>query len=126
MYREEDLYYGPAHNNLGVIFLDRGDLYEAANEFEWARKLLPGDPDPRLNLALTLERAGRIEDAIAGYRTALDVRGEHLPSMQALARCQVRYGREDDQTPRLLDTIALRGDAEWREWARGRLARTRP
>ena len=32
----EDLFFGPAHNNLGVVFLNRGDLYAAANEFESA------------------------------------------------------------------------------------------
>ena len=66
-----DLYYGPGHNNLGVMYLKQGQLYEAANEFEWARKLMPGHPDPRMNLALTLERAGRIDEALATYETAL-------------------------------------------------------
>ena len=32
-----DIFFGPAHNNLGVLFLQRGELFEAANEFEWAR-----------------------------------------------------------------------------------------
>ena len=85
-----DLYHGPAHNNLGVIFLERGELFEAANEFEWARKLLPGHPDPRLNLGLTLERAGRDLQAIERYRAALEVVPEHIPTIQALARLMVR------------------------------------
>ncbi len=63
-----DLYHGPAHNNLGTLLLQQGKLYEAAGEFEWAKKLLPGHPDPRLNLALTLEKAGRTDDAIANYK----------------------------------------------------------
>lgn len=54
-----DLFHGPAHNNLGVLFLNAGQLYEAAGEFEWARKLMPGHPDPRLNLGLALERGDR-------------------------------------------------------------------
>lgn len=29
-----DLYHGPAHNNLGVLYLKQGELYEAAHEFE--------------------------------------------------------------------------------------------
>jgi len=66
-----DLVYGPAHNNLGVVYLERGDLYAAANEFEWARKLMPGHPDPRTNLALTLERAGQEYRALARYDPAL-------------------------------------------------------
>jgi Tfp pilus assembly protein PilF len=56
----KDLYCGPAHNNLGVLYLKEEKLYEAANEFEWAKKLMPGHPDPRVNLALVLERAGKI------------------------------------------------------------------
>jgi hypothetical protein len=50
-----DLSYGPAHNNLGVLRLKRGDLSEAANEFEWARKLIPEHPDRRFSRAPTLE-----------------------------------------------------------------------
>ena len=113
-----DLYHGPAHNNLGVLFLDRGELYEAANEFEWARKLMPGNPDPRLNLGLTLERAGRIDEAIEQYKTAIEVTPGHLPSIKAMVRTQLRYDREDDRTSRYLSDIRLRSsDPSWTSWA---------
>lgn len=117
-----DLYHGPAHNNLGVLHLKRGELYEAANEFEWARKLMPGHPDPRLNLALTLERAGRIDEALAACDSALEVYPGHIAATQALARLQLRHRRADDRTRGLLEEIALRGDADqWRRWARAAL-----
>ncbi|TVQ55029.1 MAG: hypothetical protein EA377_04230 [Phycisphaerales bacterium] len=120
-----DLYHGPAHSNLGVVFLNQGKLYEAANEFEWARKLMPGHPDPRLNLALTLERAGRYNDALATYATALEVYPGHIPSMQAITRLQIRTGRTDTQTRGYLEDIALRGDSEkWRDWAKFQLTRS--
>lgn len=118
-----DLFHGPAHNNLGVLFLNQGRLYDAAEEFEWARKLMPGHPDPRLNLALTLERAGLIADALDGYESALALHASHIPTIQALARLQARSGQTNDQTSRMLQTIALRGESEeWRQWARSRLA----
>ncbi len=118
-----DLYNGPAHNNLGVVFLNQGHLYEAASEFEWGRKLMPGAPDPRLNLALTLERAGRTKEALDTYRTALEVYPGHIQSMQAIARLQVRAGKTDDMTGEYLREIAMRGDSElWRAWAQSRLA----
>ena len=121
-----DLYYGPGHNNLGVIYLKQGQLYEAANEFEWARKLMPGHPDPRMNLALTLERAGRIEEALATYGSALEVYPNHLPTIQAVARLQLRHNRDDDRTAEFLNKIALRGETdEWREWARLQMTRQR-
>ena len=124
--RGPDLYHGPAHNNLGVLYLNQGKLYEAANEFEWAGKLMPGHPDPRMNLALTLERAGRIDAAADAYATSLEAYPNHIPSMQALARLQLRHSLSNDQTPELLEAIAMRGDSEqWRQWARYQLSRER-
>lgn len=114
-----DLYHGPAHNNLGVLLLRRDRLYEAAEEFEWARKLLPDHPEPRLNLAITLERGGRFADALEAARAALEVRPGHLPSIQEIALIQVREGFCDDQTGGRLDTIVARTtDPSWRDWAR--------
>lgn len=122
-----DLYHGPAHNNLGVLHLTRGELYEAANEFEWARKLMPGHPDPRLNLALTLERAGRIDEALAACDAALEVYPGHIATTQALARLQLRHRRTDDRTRELLEEIVMRGETEqWRQWARGQLLSDSP
>lgn len=120
-----DLYDGRAHNNLGVLYLNRGMLYEASGEFEWARKLMPGHPDPRLNLGLALERAGRHDEALASYGAALEVYANHLPSLRALASLQLRTGRSDDRTMAALREIALRGDAIWRAWARVEMASLR-
>lgn len=114
-----DIHHGPAHNNLGVYWLSQNALYEAANEFEWARKLMPGHPDPRMNLAFTLERAGRVDEALANYESALEVYPNHIATMQALTRLQIRRRRPDDRTSEMLKEIALAGEtAEWREWAK--------
>ena len=119
-----DLYHGPAHNDLGVLFFRQGKLYEAANEFEWARKLLPGSPDPRLNLALVLERAGQTKEAFAAFDSALEAAPEHVPTMQAYARLAVRAGRHDEKTANALKLVALRGeDDAWRRWAQMEVTR---
>lgn len=121
-----DLYHGPAHNDLGVVYLKKGKLYEAAGEFEWSRKLMPGHPDPRMNLALTLERAGRVDDALRTYASALEVYPGHIPTLQALTRLQLRQRRTDESLRHHLELIALEGDSDgWREWARKQLAFTR-
>lgn len=117
-----DLFYGPAHNNLGVLYLKEGKLYEAANEFEWARKLMPGHPDPRMNLALTLEKAGQVDEAIRTYETALEVYPGHVPTLQALALLRTKKG--GDVPREALETISLHGETkEWRRWAAQTLAR---
>ena len=119
-----DLFFGPAHNNLGVLHLRRGNLYEAASEFEWARKLMPGHPDPRLNLAITLEKAGRSDDALSTYTAALEVYPDYLPAVQGLASLSIRAGKEDARLPGWLQAIALRSeDPKWREWSLRHLAK---
>ncbi len=117
----KDLFFGPAHNNLGVVFLHQKKLYEAAHEFEWARKLLPGNPDPRVNLALTLERAGRLEEAFKTYETALEVAPEDLTAIEGLASLAVRTRRDEPRLHGWLEAIALVADDPWRSWARLRM-----
>jgi tetratricopeptide (TPR) repeat protein len=113
-----DLFHGPAHNNLGVVLLAKGRLYDAAAEFEWAKKLMPASPDPRINLALVLDKAGRCEDAIAAARAAVDLSEEHLPALQTLARLQIGCDRTDASTIAALDKIAFMTPEEsWRDWA---------
>jgi Tfp pilus assembly protein PilF len=113
-----DLYFGPAHNNLGVVFLAQGKRYEAAQEFEWAKKLLPGHPDPRVNLGLCFEDAGRLDETLEHYATALEVHPGYLPAIQGAASATLRMGRPDQRLRGWLDEIALRGEsADWRGWA---------
>ena len=113
-----DLHFGPAHNNLGVLFLAKGNLYSASSEFEWARKLMPGHPDPRLNLAIALERGGQINDAILAYEAVLEIRPELDTAMIGLAATQLRHQRADERTAQLLGKIAKDGkDPAVRQWA---------
>ncbi len=113
-----DIFHGQAHNNLGVIFLRREEFYEAAHEFEWARKLLPGQPDPRVNLALTLDHAGQFEEAFGAYETALEVAPGYLPAIQGIARASQRVGRDDARLEGWLERIAIEATEDgWREWA---------
>ena len=80
---------------------------------------MPGNPDPRVNLAMTLERAGQTDEALACYRSALDVAPEHVPALQGLAGILIRSGRTDETTQRALRIIAVQGTTEqWRQWAR--------
>jgi Flp pilus assembly protein TadD len=122
-----DLYHGPAHNDLGITLLRRSDLYGAASEFEWAARLMPNHPDPRMNLALTLEKAGRVDEALTAYATALEVYQGHIPTIEAMTRLQIKSGKTNEKTRTNLEEIAYKGETEkWREWARLQLTRTLP
>jgi Flp pilus assembly protein TadD len=72
-----------------------------------------------MNLAIVLERAGRTDEALSTYATALEAYPGHLPTMEALALLQIKAGKTDQRTKHMLDEIALRGESErWRDWAR--------
>jgi tetratricopeptide (TPR) repeat protein len=115
---DHDLYHGPAHNDLGVILHAQGKLYAAAQEFEWARKLMPGHPDPRVNLAMVLEQGGKHADSLQAAAAALELRPGYLPAIQAIAWVQLRNGLADTSTAGHLDAIATRSDDPiWRDWA---------
>jgi Flp pilus assembly protein TadD len=115
---ENDLYNGPAHNDLGVLLQEQGKLYDAASEFEWARKLMPGNPEPRLNLAIVLSTGGKVEAALAAAETALEVRPGYLPAVQTLAVLQLKYQHANEKTDTYLRLIATNSNsAEWRNWA---------
>ena len=59
-------------NNLGVILMSSGREPEAAQEFDAAVRLSPGNPDYHVNLGLALaQMPGRLPDAIAEYQKAL-------------------------------------------------------
>ncbi|MBX3316165.1 MAG: hypothetical protein KF902_04790 [Phycisphaeraceae bacterium] len=76
-----------------------------------------------MNLAMTLESAGRNDEVLAADGTALEVAPEHIAAMQAMASLQIRTDKADDRTLDMLREIALRGDDEsWRSWAQGQLA----
>jgi tetratricopeptide (TPR) repeat protein len=119
-----DPFDGAAHNDLGVLCLRQSRLYEAATEFEAARKLLPGSADPRLNLGLTFEKAGLYDRAFSAYDAALESSPTHIRTIQAIARLTLRTGRTSDRLSGLLEDIALRGEtSNWRTWAKEQMSR---
>ena len=59
-----------AHDALGVIEAQRGDLRQATGEFEQAVRLRPGLVAPQRNLANALIGQGRTTDAIARLEQA--------------------------------------------------------
>jgi Flp pilus assembly protein TadD len=121
-----DLFHGPAHNNLGVLYFRQGRLYEAAHEFEWAKKLMPGHPDPKVNLGLVLARAGRAQDAIHSFEQALGASPGYLPATQGLAWVLARENWRDSRLGRHLEEIAYRSEEPgWQSWASEMLAKRR-
>lgn len=118
-----DVMNGPAHNNLGKVYYHQHKLYLAAWEFQYAAKLMPGVPEPRNNLGLVFESAGRLDEAVTSYDEAMSLAPDNAQFIGNLARARIRRGDGDETVRELLRRLVLRETRpDWAEWARGRLA----
>lgn len=121
---EQDLYYAPAHNNLGLVLLQTQRYYEAAWEFDYAAKLNPRAIEPRQNLGLLYENLGQLDRAVTEYEAALEIDPNHVVAMRHLARVYIKAGRQDNGLKDLLERLLhIPSDREWDVWIRGQLIR---
>src|SRR5438094_379686 len=121
---EADLMYGPAHNNMGLVYYHQGKLYPAAWEFQSAIKLMPYQPEPRNNLGLVFEKAGKMQDAVEAYTKARQIQPDNPEFLANLARAKVRRGDRDEETRKLLEELVFTDSRpEWTDWARLNLFR---
>jgi len=121
---EADVFYGPARNNLGIVYFKQGRHYQAAWQFQHAAKLMPKSTEPLVNLGLVFEAVGRLDDAATEYDKALTLTPDDLAAAQCLARLLIRTGGDGERAVRLLEDLSLRSeDPEWQAWSQLTLAR---
>lgn len=120
---EADLFFGLAHNNLGVVYYRQKRYYKAAWEFQYAAKLMPNRAQPKNNMGMVFEAVGKLDQAAEWYEKALALEPDSVQVIGNLARVYVRTNRKDEKTRKLLEDIVLKdGRPEWVKWARERLA----
>ena len=123
---DEDVMYGPAHNNLGKIYFDHQQYYLAAWEFQYAQKLMPNQPEPRNNLGLVFEAVGKLSEAVTSYDTAMDLEPDNAEFIGNAVRARVRRGDRGPAVKDLLQKLIERDTrSDWVEWAR-QLLKTTP
>ncbi len=119
-----DAGFAAAHNNLGHVYFHQSRLVLAVREFHRAAELLPAHPEPRNNLGLVYEAAGKLDEAVDCYQQAwkLDsVRAEYLGN---LARARVRRGDPAGEVLPLLTRIAQTDPRrDWAKWAQEMIAK---
>jgi len=119
-----DPLYGPAHNDLGLIYFHREDLYNAAWEFENAAKLMPQQAAPVNNLGLVLEKGDKLAEAEKSYSSAVELDPDNTEYAGNYARARIRLGERDDTTRKLLELVILKDRRpEWVTWAREQASR---
>jgi len=84
-----------AFNDLGVLYLKKGDVTRALDYFSQAINANPADTSALFNRALAFSRNGRIREAIDGYRTLLAQQPSHFEGQYNLAIVLIKQGDKE-------------------------------
>ncbi len=118
-----DLFFGPAHNNLGTLYHRQEKYYQAAWEFQYAARLMPGKAKPKNNLGMVFEAVGRLDESAKWYEEALAIEPDNVEITGNLARVMIQTDRRSNKIRKLLSDIVMKDHRpEWVAWAREQLA----
>ena len=105
-----------AHNNLGFLYLRRGELDKAISHFETALKVRSSNSQTRynlgtalvhVNLANALARDGRPEEAIVHYEEAVRLRPDYGNTYYNFGSVLFQHGRIDDAIAQWQKALAI-------------------
>jgi tetratricopeptide (TPR) repeat protein len=105
-----------AHNNLGFLYLQRGELDKAISHFETALKIRSGNSQTRynlgtalvhMNLGNALARKGRPEEAIVHYEEAVKLRPDYGDAYYNFGSVLFQQGRIDDAIAQWQKALAI-------------------
>ncbi len=101
-----------AHNNLGSLLLERGELAEAIENFRQALLAEPLHPDVHYNLGNALARIGQYREAAEHYRETLRIHPDYPEAHGNLAWVLAELGDPDAAILHYRESLRLRpGDA---------------
>ena len=82
-----------AENNLGIVFLQRGQLDEAISRLQAAIDLRPENGPAHNNLAKALLQKGRLAEAMVHYRKFFEIEPENVEARNILGTALIQQGR---------------------------------
>jgi serine/threonine-protein kinase len=85
-----------AHNNLGNVLADKGQLDEAIQEYQKAVDIGPTPAKAHNNLGTALQAKGKLDEAIAEYRKALSLGLQVAPVHNNLGVALAHKGQLDE------------------------------
>jgi tetratricopeptide (TPR) repeat protein len=86
--------------------LVKDDFETAAGSYGEMAKLYPEDPDIQLNLAGSLEKLGKLPEAIESYKRVMKIAPGYGAALLGLGRVQVMSGHHNEAISSLLEALA--------------------
>jgi protein O-mannosyl-transferase len=118
---------GTAEDNLGVAFMEKGDLAAAIPHFLAAVQFSPDLGSAHYNLGVLLQRSGQLPDAVTQYRSAISHAGDPAEAARAhnnlgvlylslnnLVVAKAEFDKAISLNPNELNSYIARGTVEFR------------
>src|SRR4030095_7562370 len=99
-----------ALNNLGIIFLDKGQLDAAISKLQAAIDLRPENGPAHDNLAKALLRKGQIAEAMVHYRKFLEIEPGNVEARNTLGTALIQQGRVREAIDQWQEALARQPD----------------
>ncbi len=96
-----------AENNLGIIFLQNGQLDDAISRLQAAIDLRPENGPAHNNLAKALLQKGRVAEAMVHYRKFLEIEPENVEARNNLGTALIQQGRIREAIEQWQDALAI-------------------
>jgi Flp pilus assembly protein TadD len=97
-----------AHNNLGLVLVDRGDLAGAIHHHREAIRIKPDHAKARANLGVALVKAGRSAEAAAQYTRALELDPSCAEALANWGMLLVKQGKTEEGLSRVEQAMRIR------------------
>ena len=99
-----------AHNNLGLVLADKGEIQTAIMHFEKALEIQPMYADAYNNIGTALSRTGQTREAIVQYKKALALWSDQPQMQNNLGTALAQNGQLTEAIPHFRKAIQLKPD----------------
>jgi protein O-mannosyl-transferase len=99
-----------AHNNLGNLLADRGNLDEAIDNLRAAVEIKPDFAKAHNNLANLLARRGKLAEAVKHYCRAFELRPDYAEAHANLGNLLANHGKYVEAIPQFRAALAIKPD----------------
>ena len=96
-----------AMNNLGIIFLEKGQLDDAISNLQAAIDVRPENAPAHDNLAKALLRKGQVVEAMVHYRKFLEIEPENVEARNTLGTALIQQGHVKEAIDQWQDALAI-------------------
>ncbi len=96
-----------AMNNLGIIFLEKGQLDDAISNLQAAIDLRPENAPAHDNLAKALLQKGQVAEAMVHYRKFLEIEPENVEARNTLGTALIQQGKLREAIDQWQEALAI-------------------